>query len=196
MSLGLPQRPNLDHLKKQAKDALNLVQRHKPGWKLADAQHAVARGYGFASWPKLKAHVDAVQPVDRSLAAVRTAADPGDGVQDTPSIVVIWIASTNPPHSVILKVAAAGDIITITQVALDASGREVAATMTLRADGVDHPSERGGEIARSTWIRPDVLQTEHKQGPHVLARGTYEVSQEGRTLSVSMQEQVIVFDRV
>jgi hypothetical protein len=195
MSLSLPQLPNLDHLKKQAKDALNLVHRHKPGWKLADAQHAVARGYGFASWPKLKAHVDAVQTVDRTRAVVRTAAGTDDEVQGTPSIAGIWIARTSPPDSVILKVAAAGDIITITQVALDASGREVAATMALRADGLDHPSERGGQIVRSTWIRPDVLQVEHKQGPHVLARGTYEVSQEGSTLSVSMQEQVIVFDR-
>jgi hypothetical protein len=59
MSLSLPDRPNLDHLKKQAKDRLRTLQATSPGAQLADAQHALARDYGFASWPKLKAHVEA-----------------------------------------------------------------------------------------------------------------------------------------
>jgi len=60
MSLTLPPRPNLDHLKKQAKDRLVDLQATSPGAQLADAQHALARDYGFASWPKLKAHVEAM----------------------------------------------------------------------------------------------------------------------------------------
>ena len=60
MSLILPPRPNLDHLKKQAKDRLVALQAASPGAQLADAQHALARDYGFASWPKLKAHVEAL----------------------------------------------------------------------------------------------------------------------------------------
>ena len=60
MSLTLPPRPSLDHLKKQAKDRLRDLQATSPGAQLADAQHALARDYGFASWPKLKAHVDAL----------------------------------------------------------------------------------------------------------------------------------------
>ena len=59
MSLILPKRPSLDHLKKQAKDRLEQLQAEHPGAQLADAQHALAREYGFASWPKLKAHVEA-----------------------------------------------------------------------------------------------------------------------------------------
>ena len=35
------------------------MQRTDPAAQLADAQHALARDYGFASWPKLKAHVEA-----------------------------------------------------------------------------------------------------------------------------------------
>jgi hypothetical protein len=48
----LPDRPNLRHLRDQAKDLL------KAGTasSLADAQLQTARLYGFASWPKLKAH--------------------------------------------------------------------------------------------------------------------------------------------
>ena len=48
-SQPLPDRPNLRHLKDQAKDLL------KAGMvaSLTDAQFQVARRYGFASWPKL-----------------------------------------------------------------------------------------------------------------------------------------------
>jgi hypothetical protein len=60
MSRTLPARANLDHLRKQAKDLLSELQRRTPGAKLADAQHVIARDYGFASWPKLKAHVESL----------------------------------------------------------------------------------------------------------------------------------------
>src|SRR5262245_8118323 len=59
MSRDLPLHPNLDHLRKQAKELLHELQQHDPDAILADAQHALAREYGFASWPKLKAQVDA-----------------------------------------------------------------------------------------------------------------------------------------
>ena len=51
---SLPASPDLRHLKNQAKDLL------KAGGarSLSDAQLKVARSYGFASWPQLKAHVD------------------------------------------------------------------------------------------------------------------------------------------
>src|SRR5436309_1683806 len=53
----LPDRPNLRHLKDQAKDLL------KAGTaaSLADAQFQTARLYRFASWPKLKAHVESFE---------------------------------------------------------------------------------------------------------------------------------------
>jgi hypothetical protein len=61
MSQHLPFRPNLDHLKKQAKDVLRVAQYRRPRWRLADALDAVARGYGFASWPTLKLHVESAR---------------------------------------------------------------------------------------------------------------------------------------
>jgi hypothetical protein len=60
MSSELPPHPNLEHLKKQARERLRELQMRVPGAQLADVQHALAREYGFASWPKLKAHVDAL----------------------------------------------------------------------------------------------------------------------------------------
>ena len=69
MSRNLPQFPNLDYLKKRAKSLLRELQRRNPGAKLTQAQHAIAREYGFASWPKLKAHVESLpRPANRSRA--------------------------------------------------------------------------------------------------------------------------------
>jgi ATP-dependent Clp protease ATP-binding subunit ClpC len=54
----LPSRPSLSHLRKQAKDLLRELRRRKRGVTLVEAQHALARQYGFASWPKLKVHAE------------------------------------------------------------------------------------------------------------------------------------------
>jgi ankyrin repeat protein len=64
----LPDRPHLRHLKDQAKDQL------KAGTaaSLADAQFQVARRYGFASWPKLKAHVDSFEEIGQLKQAIDT----------------------------------------------------------------------------------------------------------------------------
>jgi ankyrin repeat protein len=53
----LPEHPDLRHLKDQAKDLLRAGQ----AASLAKAQFQVARQYGFASWSKLKAHVESLQ---------------------------------------------------------------------------------------------------------------------------------------
>ena len=61
MSQRLPYLPNLDHLKMQAKAVLRVCRVRNAGSQLADAQNAVARGYGFQNWPLLKAHVESVR---------------------------------------------------------------------------------------------------------------------------------------
>jgi len=75
MSRQLPARPNLDHLKKAAKQLLVTM----PGCKLADAQHTLARDYGFATWADLKRHVEALTltPAERLREAVRASDAPG-----------------------------------------------------------------------------------------------------------------------
>ena len=57
MSRDLPPNPNLEHLKKQAKALLETLRQQNVDATLVDAQHALAREYGFPSWPKLKAHI-------------------------------------------------------------------------------------------------------------------------------------------
>jgi len=86
MSRVLPTQPNLEHLKKQAKDLLHDFAQGNPAAveqfnsvvstsaaaqpKLADAQHVIAHEYGFASWGKLKEHVQSLAPFDPVKALV------------------------------------------------------------------------------------------------------------------------------
>jgi ankyrin repeat protein len=64
----LPDRPNLRHLKDQAKDLL------KAGGaaSLTEAQFKIACLYGYASWPKLKAHVDSLEEIGQLKHAIDT----------------------------------------------------------------------------------------------------------------------------
>ena len=191
MSRHLPSRPNLDHLKKQAKDLLGDIQKSNPSWKLADAQHAIARQYGFSSWPRLTSHVE-------SLAR---------GLSDSEGESVLagtWIANlakseqhpANPFQSAMLEFTVVGDAVTIAQVFVDASGHEVGGRMTIRADGEEHPSEYGnGHALIARWIGPHILEAVDVKDGQILGRGTYEVSGDGKTLTVSTNEQRIVLDR-
>ncbi len=64
---SLPSRPDLRHLRDEAK------RRRKAGEfpSIALAQLAVAREYGFRSWPRLKFHVEARHARRRGLAPPR-----------------------------------------------------------------------------------------------------------------------------
>ena len=89
---SLREHPNLDQLKRQAKELLNAflagdpaavaeVEAHYRGanpssFALHDAQLVLARAYGFDSWPKLKAFVDGV-----TVKRFEEAARSGDAAQ-------------------------------------------------------------------------------------------------------------------
>ncbi len=64
----LPDRPNLRHLRDQAKDLLKAGAAES----LTDAQLQIARFYGFASWPKLKAHVESFEEIGQLKQAIDT----------------------------------------------------------------------------------------------------------------------------
>src|SRR5438034_9771541 len=63
--MPLPDRPSLEYLKKLATERLRELQRGDASAQLADAQLAVAREQGFASWRKLRAHLDALRPAGK-----------------------------------------------------------------------------------------------------------------------------------
>jgi ankyrin repeat protein len=62
----LPDRPNLRHLKDQARDLLETG----AAASTSDAQFKIARLYGFASWPELKAHVDSLEEAGQLKLAI------------------------------------------------------------------------------------------------------------------------------
>ena len=88
MAHKLPPRPNLEHLRRQAKlllselasgdkQAVATMRQHLPAakkmsdeqirqeqFRLADAQSAIARKTGFASWPQLARHVEQLRALE------------------------------------------------------------------------------------------------------------------------------------
>ena len=100
MSAQLTPKPNLEQLRKQAKDLLSsvrsgddqdvsrLISIHPKfnasnkgeieGVSLADAQLVIAREHSFSSWPKLKSHIERLQRVDRDTGLLQKAFDKGD----------------------------------------------------------------------------------------------------------------------
>lgn len=69
--LELPDNPNLEWLRKQAKARLAELRRVNPGASLADAQFEIARRYGFPSWRALKAHLDSLTLEGRIIESAR-----------------------------------------------------------------------------------------------------------------------------
>src|SRR5437588_8284784 len=85
MSQALPARPNLDWLRKTAKQQVHELRKTNPDARLASAQLALARQYGFRSWRAMKAEVGRLQAIassgDQSIAALLRAV--GTGQIDT-----------------------------------------------------------------------------------------------------------------
>ena len=99
----LPLHPDLAHLKYQAKDlrsghrartpdAVRRIREFHPRFSDAsdaaiaarvitqsDALLTIAREYGFASWPKLKLHVEGLEAAERIVSDLRTQFAQGDG---------------------------------------------------------------------------------------------------------------------
>ena len=75
MPKPLPARASLDWLRKTAKQNLRALRARDPHAKLADAQLALARDHGFASWRALKAHVERPLAEDAVAAFLRAVGD-------------------------------------------------------------------------------------------------------------------------
>ena len=55
---ALPERPSLEHLKKQARRRLRELQQASPTCKLADVHLQIARDHGFPSWRAMKVFIE------------------------------------------------------------------------------------------------------------------------------------------
>lgn len=105
-------------------------------------------------------------------------------------------------QSATLQFAVAGDIVTATSRVVLASGQQSQATERFQVDGQGHPFEKSplgpGVVVVARWLGPRVLETVAAQNGKEVARATYEVSPDGRTLTATtsgMVQQVIVFER-
>src|SRR6516165_1618127 len=103
MSTSLPERPDLDQLRRQAKelrdaarrgdtDAIERISRHHSsapagGVSLAAAQLVIARELGFASWPQLKAAVETQAITPARLAEMFVAASIEGRVREAAAIL-------------------------------------------------------------------------------------------------------------
>lgn len=189
MSRRLPARPNLEYLKDQAKELLHERRQRDPSAQLADAQYTLAREYGFAAWPHLKARVVACR-MDES--------------QSLNPFVGHWIANVersdrhplNPFRSASVQFEVMGDSVRITDVTVDETGRAEQRVNTIHADGIEHPSENGHGFSIIAGFRGSrVLQTIAKKDGAVVGWGTYEISADDRILVASGDQMRIVFER-
>ena len=103
---SLPDAPNLDWLRKQAKRRLAELRATSPDAKLADAQFDLAKQYGFPSWRALKSHIDSLT-VDGQLF---DAAKNGDVNR---LIAMLDEHSTDNPVAKLGAVASVADVATL-----------------------------------------------------------------------------------
>jgi len=211
MSHSLPSVPNLGYLKKHAKDVLRVARHRNPRCRLTDAQHALARGYGFRSWPDLKVHVESLRqaesvartpgrriPVERVTSRFR-AAKAGHPMAGT------WTtAHPSSDHDVaqdqadlVVEFDVTGDIVSLVQVASGKTGEQTAVKMAIRADGQEYPFPFGRELVmQARWSGLRTLEMIVKHGDAIVSHGTYAVSEDGTSLVLSTTDRIIVLQRV
>jgi glyoxalase superfamily protein len=190
MSRDLPARPNLEHLKKQAKELLQTLKQQDPDLQLAEAQHALAREYGYASWPRLKAHVEGEKAEVNPFVGKWTA-----------DVSRSKLHPLNRLHAASLGFSIEGADVTIDFVMVDESGRTDRGLNTFTADGHERPSRhREGFNMRATWLSSRSLEAVVSREGEFEGRVEYVVSPDGSTLTLSASwrggvDQMSVFTR-
>jgi ankyrin repeat protein len=172
----LPARPNLEHLKKQARQLLrgfseadaSAVDRFReaqvtltPAPKLAQAQLVIAREYGFDSWANLKAQIGALSddPVEALTAAIK--ANDGSLVRQVLARYPVLKSTLNEP---------------LQNYSFDTPAI-VAAVQKDNRDMIDALLDAGADInARSRWWAGGfgVLDSSSEElTPYLVQRGAY-----------------------
>ena len=100
----------------------------------------------------------------------------------------------NPFVRATLQVDVDGNAITITDVVVDAAGEEVRTTNTIHADGAEHTAPHGYALT-TRWRDTRAVEWEATKNGQPEARGRYEVSPDGRSLTLTAGDHVFIFDR-
>jgi hypothetical protein len=190
MSRDLPPRPSLDHLKKQAKELLQTLKQRDPDTRLAEAQHALAREYRFASWPRLKAHVESQTVAPNPFVGKWTA-----------DLSRSKLHPLNRLQAATVGFDIDGQEVTIDFVMVDESGRTDRGVNSFTADGHERPSRHREDFnMRARWLGSHGLEAVVSRKGDFEGRVEYVVSPDGSTLTLSASwrggvEQTSVFTR-
>ncbi len=145
-TVPLPQDPNLEQLRRQARDLQRAVRQGEPrgtalaaefrpglpmnaSFPLSAAQLVIARCYGFASWSKLRRHLDVVTPrsfsPDSATSSDKSPADrflrvacltyQDDSPADREAAAALLAADPQLPSSSIAVAAACADAVQVRQ---------------------------------------------------------------------------------
>ena len=99
----LPDRPSLEQLRKQAKEHLDTLRGADPSATLSAAQHALAREYGFESWPKLVHHIESLNPANRLLHPAELKSDQK----------LLWSPGRGTDVWALIQACTSGDLATV-----------------------------------------------------------------------------------
>ncbi|OFE18882.1 hypothetical protein BA895_01570 [Humibacillus sp. DSM 29435] len=116
MALSLPNNPDLERFRRDARrlqravraeqpEAFSLVAAHHPGgvptsasaFTLADAQLVVARSYGLASWPKLREFLRRSEPMRRDPTALSAEVVEADPAAAVPALACLGYDENDDP---------------------------------------------------------------------------------------------------
>jgi hypothetical protein len=123
-----------------------------------------------------------------------------------------WIANLDqsrrdPKHQfsrATIRFEVLGTAVSLTYGGVNASGRHEHGGQTLHADGQEHPVPEAPRTVTVSTLEPCLLRTVGKQDGVVVGRATYEVSENGWTMTATVCgldatgksfDQVIVFGR-
>ena len=183
MSRTLPSNPSLEYLRKEAKALLQQLQQRDATVRLADAQHELARAYGFASWPRLKAHLED-QRSDKHALHGKWKLDPQRSTAN-PDL---------PIHEATLDITVEGETVTIADVTVTESGEQHRAQNTLLADGRESQGDHGYTVI-ARWVGARGLGWTVQQNGQEVAAGRYEVSEDGQSLAATTGNRKFIFIR-
>jgi ketosteroid isomerase-like protein len=195
MSQRLPVRPNLDQLKRHAKTVLRLARADRRNWRLADAQRAIALGFGFSSWSDLKRQVLAAPSASASNGPSSMTEPPRASSREETALAGIWICEGEIRTT--LGIELTEGAIVLTQLTEDGTGRPIANTLVLNDNGEERPLPHRDDLTiRAHWRDARSLCTTVRRGGHTVAEGTYTVASDGRTLSTETGSLRHVFTRL
>jgi hypothetical protein len=132
---------------------------------------------------------------------------------DTNPFAGTWVANVEKSRrhanhqfqSATLSFEVSGDAVSLTHGGVNMAGKHESGTTVLHADGQEHPvSQAPGVVVVTKWVGTHVLESEGWKDGRSVGKGTYAVSEDGKTLTATVAgtdaagaafEQVIVFDR-